>query len=67
MDDTRFDLLGGLAKGEAHLRRELAVLAPWHLIDVIAAHGLSPLHRTDLNRLSRDGLTEIIVAHLHNR
>ena len=48
-------------KGEALLRRQLAALSEWHLINIIQAHGLSALSDSELQSLSRDELAGLIV------
>ena len=49
-------------KGEALLRRQLAALAEWHLVNIIEAYELSELSTEGLNRLSQDDLIELIVS-----
>jgi hypothetical protein len=49
-------------KGEALLRRQLAALASWHLVNIIEAHELSDQSPVELNRLTSDELIELIVA-----
>jgi hypothetical protein len=48
-------------KGEALLRRQLAALSPWHLVNIIRAYGLSDLSTTALNELDAEALITIIV------
>ena len=48
-------------KGEALLRRQLAALSEWHLINIIQAHGLSAQSDSELQSLSRDELAGLIV------
>ncbi|HJR61691.1 MAG TPA: hypothetical protein VJ813_19955 [Vicinamibacterales bacterium] len=54
-------------KGEPHLRRQLAALAGWHLLNIIAAHELSEQSPTDLARLTTPELIELIVAGVRQR
>jgi hypothetical protein len=49
-------------KGEALLRKQLGVLASWHLVNIIAAYGLSGEDMASLNRRSGADLIEMIVA-----
>jgi hypothetical protein len=49
-------------KGEALLRKQLGVLASWHLVNIIAAYELSDLDTATLNRRPAADLIEIIVA-----
>lgn len=48
--------------GESVLRRQLAALSPWHLVNVIRAHGLSEQSPRSLASLSEAELIELIVA-----
>ena len=48
-------------KGEALLRRQLAALSEWHLINIIQAHGLSSLSQSELQSRSGDELAALIV------
>ena len=49
------------AKGQDLLRRELSALRDWHLRNIIRAYRLTD-EKTDLEALSEQELTEIIVA-----
>jgi hypothetical protein len=49
-------------KGEGLLRGQLAALSPWHLVNIIRAHGLSTESPALLNTLGTADLIEIIVA-----
>ena len=49
-------------KGEALLRKQLGVLAAWHLVNIIAAYGLSDADSATLNRRPAADLIEIIIA-----
>jgi hypothetical protein len=49
-------------KGEDLLRRELAALSPWHLVNIIQAYGLSDENPTVLGRLTRQTLVELIAS-----
>jgi hypothetical protein len=49
-------------KGEELLRNQLGALSPWHLVNIIRAHGLSAESPALLNTLSGAELIEIIVA-----
>ena len=49
-------------KGETLLRRQLAALSPWHLVNIIVAHELSALSTDALNAMDAPELIEIIVA-----
>jgi hypothetical protein len=49
-------------KGEALLRKQLGVLASWHLVNIIAAYELSTEDMASLNRRSAPDLIEIIVS-----
>jgi hypothetical protein len=48
-------------KGEALLRQQLRAFSSWHLVNIIRAHGLSPMSAEELNRLPPAELTELIV------
>ncbi len=49
-------------KGETHLRRQLAALSPWHLVNIIVARDLSDLSTDRLNEMEAPDLIEIIVS-----
>lgn len=49
-------------KGEDLLRRQLAALAGWHLVNIIEAHGLSDLPPDVVNRLPASELVDMIVS-----
>ena len=54
-------------KGEALLRKELAALETWHLVNIIIAYRLSDQPASRLNRLSASSLIEIIVEAVPER
>lgn len=49
-------------KGEALLRDQLSALSPWHLANIIRAHGLSEIDSPQLERMPAAELVELIVA-----
>lgn len=49
-------------KGEGILRNQLAAFSPWHLVNIIRAHGLSADPPSVLSVLPAADLIEIIVA-----
>lgn len=49
-------------RGEAPLRRQLAALSAWHLVNIINAYRLSDEPQTTLNRLPAAALIDIIVG-----
>jgi hypothetical protein len=49
-------------KGEELLRRQLAALSPWHLVNIIRAYDLSALASPALTALPEPALIEIIVS-----
>jgi hypothetical protein len=49
-------------KGEDLLRRQLGALSPWHLVNIVRAHGLSTLDPSELNALTGPALVELIVS-----
>ena len=49
-------------KGEALLRRQLAALSVWHLVNIVRDHELDARSSSALNALSADALIEIVVA-----
>jgi hypothetical protein len=49
-------------KGEDLLRRQLGALSPWHLVNIVRAHGLSSLDPPELNALTGPALVELIVS-----
>ena len=51
-------------KGESLLRRQLAALSEWHLVNIIAAYKLSELSDDELNRMPAAGLIELIVSNV---
>lgn len=51
-------------KGEALLRRQLAALSGWHLVNIIRAHGLSDRSDTELQAMTPAQLVEVIVANV---
>lgn len=54
-------------KGEALLRRELAALSEWHLVNIIRAYGLSDQSDAALRRIPAAGLIELIVTDVSAR
>lgn len=56
-----------MRKGEAHLRSQLAALAPWHLVNIVRAYDLSDLSAAALGRMTAIELTELIVAQVRAR
>jgi hypothetical protein len=54
-------------RGEVSLRSQLAALATWHLVNIIAAHDLSDEPRSTLERRSAPSLVELIVAGVRER
>ena len=53
--------------GEGLLRRQLAALAPRHLVNIAVSHELTDLSRTVLETISAAELIEIIVAAVKER
>jgi hypothetical protein len=49
-------------RGEAPLRRQLAALSSWHLVNIIEAYELSDRPEAVLSRMPAPALIEIIVA-----
>jgi hypothetical protein len=49
-------------KGETLLRRQLAALSVWHLVNIIRAHALSDLSATTLESMEAADLIEIVVS-----
>jgi hypothetical protein len=49
-------------RGEGPLRRQLAALSAWHLVNIIQAYRLSDTPTTVLNHLPAADLIEIIIA-----
>jgi hypothetical protein len=49
-------------KGEALLRKQLGALSAWHLVNIIAAYGLSDAASATLNTLPGPALIDIIVS-----
>jgi hypothetical protein len=49
-------------KGEALLRRQLAALSAWHLVNIVVTYELSALESVALNRLPAPTLVEMIVT-----
>lgn len=48
-------------KGELLLRQQLGAFSAWHLVNIIRDHDLSRLEGQELNRLTANDLTELIV------
>ncbi len=51
-------------KGESLLRRQLAALSEWHLVNIIGAYDLSDLGEDQLNGMSAAELIELIVSNV---
>jgi hypothetical protein len=49
-------------KGEAVLRRQLAALSAWHLVNIIAAHDLSTQSPEALTAMAAPTLVELIIS-----
>jgi hypothetical protein len=49
-------------KGEALLRRQLAALSAWHLVNIVVAHGLSDKSSATLNSMNAADLIDLIVG-----
>jgi hypothetical protein len=49
-------------KGEALLRRQLAALSAWHLVNIVTAYRLSDKPEQALSRLPASALIELIVS-----
>ena len=47
--------------GEAHLRRQLAALDPWHLVNIVTHYRLSEIPDEDLNAMPSSELIALIV------
>jgi len=54
-------------KGETLLRRQLAALAAWHLVNIIRSYELSDQSPSALNLLTSEELIELIVATVRQR
>jgi hypothetical protein len=54
-------------KGEALLRSQLGAFSVWHLVNIIRAHGLSPLDPAVLTRMPPSALVETIVTAVRAR
>jgi hypothetical protein len=54
-------------KGEALLRRQLAALSAWHLVNIIVAHQLSQQDSAALSATPADVLIELIVSQVRAR
>jgi hypothetical protein len=54
-------------KGEALLRRQLAALSGWHLVNIIVAHELSQQDPAALTATPDDVLVELIVSEVRAR
>jgi hypothetical protein len=59
--DAVLDPFSVYERGEAPLRRQLAALSEWHLVNIINAYRLSDESAATLNRLRATALIEIIV------
>ena len=53
-------------KGEALLRRQLAALSAWHLVNIILDYELSELSTEELNTMPAAALIEVIVDGVKN-
>ena len=51
-----------IRKGEPLLRRQLAALSPWHLVNIIQDYKLSALSSDELNAMSAAEMVELIIA-----
>jgi hypothetical protein len=51
-----------LQKGEVVLRRQLAALSSWHLVNIAASYELTDMSADELGQLSQAALIEVIVA-----
>ena len=65
--DAILDPFAVFENGEAMLRRKLAALAAWHLVNIIVAYGLSDEPVSTLERLSASSLIELIVGAVRER
>lgn len=65
--ESIFNPFSAYRKGEALLRRQLGAFSVWHLVNIIRAHGLSPLGPDELNRLTAPELVELAVRGVRNR
>ena len=54
-------------KGEVLLRRQLAALSGWHLVNIIVAHRLSGQDAAALSATPDDVLVELIVSEVRAR
>lgn len=54
-------------KGEALLRRQLAALSGWHLVNIITAYDLSEQREVDLTATPSSVLVELIVSVVRQR
>jgi hypothetical protein len=54
-------------KGESLLRRQLAALSVWHLVNIVRAHGLSDLSSSTLNAMTSYDLIDLIVTSVQLR
>jgi hypothetical protein len=64
MDGARASILDPFSvyeKGEALLRRQLAALSAWHLVNIAVEHELTDLDVDTLNRLPATELIDLIV------
>ena len=55
------------SKGEELLRRQLAALSAWHLVNIIVDYDLSDDSRASLDRASAPVLIETIVREVQNQ
>lgn len=51
-----------IRKGATVLRSQLGALAPWHLVNIVRAYGLSDLGTSVLTRMNAAELLELIVS-----
>jgi hypothetical protein len=65
--DTVLDPFSVYEKGEALLRKQLAALSAWHLVNIIQGYMLSDEDPAVLNRLPAIELIEIIVSGVRTR
>jgi hypothetical protein len=60
--DSILDPFSVYRKGEALLRRQLAALSAWHLVNIVRAHGLSDQSSAALNVMDAGDLIDLIVG-----
>ena len=60
--DSILNPFSAYRKGEPLLRKQLAALSAWHLVNIIRAHDLSDLSAEVLNKMDEPPLIELIVS-----